>query len=95
LGVGRWGNAQREFVAFPAQRRSHGNIAGSGVACTVSHVTQPAAALNRPSAVVTRSAQPPQAKLRPSSERDGRRRERRHQERLVADWLRSLASARA
>jgi hypothetical protein len=58
-------------------------------------VTQPTAALNRPSAVVARAAKPPQAQLRPSSERDGRRRERRHQERLVADWLRSLASARA
>jgi hypothetical protein len=58
-------------------------------------VTQPTAALNRQSAVVTRAAKPPEAKLRPSSERDGRRRKRRHEERLVADWLRSLASARA
>jgi hypothetical protein len=58
-------------------------------------VNQPAAAFTRQSGVVTRAAKPPPAKLRPSSERDGRRRERRHQERLVADWLRSLGSARA
>jgi hypothetical protein len=59
------------------------------------HVNQPAADLSRQSTILGRSAKPPQATSRPSSERAGRRRERRHQERLVADWLRTLASARA
>jgi hypothetical protein len=58
-------------------------------------VTQTPAALDRRQGRFFRTATPPQSNLRPSSERAGRRRERRHQERLVADWLRSLGSARA
>jgi hypothetical protein len=84
-----------EFVAVPTQSRSLGDLACSAAACTFPHVTQTPAAFDRRQARLSRTATPPQPKLLPSSEREGRRRERRHEERLVADWLRSLASARA